>query len=71
MKCRMDSTHYLLDKEKAARKTDSFYNGKLTGIFGEGVWESNSPRTLYAPNTGFEDQEAHQVPIHLQSERVK
>jgi len=33
----MDSTHYLLDKEKAARKTDSFYNGKLTGIFGEGV----------------------------------
>ena len=26
------------------------------------MWESNPPRTLQTPNTGFEDQEAHQLP---------
>ena len=32
--------------------------------FGEGMWESNPPRTLLTPHTGFEDQEAHQSPIY-------
>ena len=31
-------------------------------IFGEGMWESNPPRTLLTPNTSFEDQGAHQLP---------
>ena len=31
-------------------------------ISGERVWESNPPRTLLTPNTGFEDQGAHQLP---------
>ena len=30
-----------------------------TSLFGEGMWESNPPRTLLTPHTGFEDQEAH------------
>ena len=28
------------------------------------MWESNPPRTLLTPHTGFEDQEAHQLPIY-------
>lgn len=28
------------------------------------MWESNPPRTLQTPNTGFEDQEAHQLPFY-------
>lgn len=31
---------------------------------GERVWESNPPRTRLTPNTGFEDQGAHQLPNH-------
>src|SRR5699024_8204526 len=29
------------------------------------MWESNPPRTLLTPDTGFEDQEAHQLLIYL------
>ena len=32
--------------------------------FGEGMWESNPPRTLLTPHTGFEDQETHQLSIY-------
>ena len=35
-------------------------------FFGGGMWESNPPRTLQTPNTGFEDQEAHQLPFYPQ-----
>ena len=30
------------------------------------MWESNPPRTRLTPNTGFEDQGAHQLPYHAQ-----
>ena len=35
-----------------------------TSLFGEGMWESNPPRTLLTPHTGFEDQETHQLSIY-------
>ena len=31
---------------------------------GGSMWESNPPRMLLTPHTGFEDQEAHQLPIY-------
>ena len=41
---------------------------------GESTWESNPPKKLLTPHTGFEDQEAHQHPfapirkiIHIKS----
>ena len=36
----------------------------LEALFGEGMWESNPPRTLLTPHTGFEDQETHQLSIY-------
>ena len=40
-----------------------FFNSKMF-FSGEGMWESNPPRTLLTPHTGFEDQEAHQLLIY-------
>lgn len=31
--------------------------------YGESTWESNPPKKLLTPHTGFEDQEAHQHPF--------
>lgn len=34
-----------------------------TARLGESTWESNPPKKLLTPHTGFEDQEAHQHPF--------
>ncbi len=31
-------------------------------IYGGSMWESNPPKTLLTPHTGFEDQRQHQPP---------
>ena len=35
------------------------------------MWESNPPGTLLTPHTGFEDQEAHQLPNYPHIDEVK
>ncbi len=42
-----------------------FYSikGLIQNKNGGGEWESNPPRTGSPPNTGFEDQEQHQLPV--------
>ncbi len=47
-------------KKRASRRS------RQTRFSGEDVWESNPPRTLFTPYTGFEDQEAHQLPTRPQ-----
>ena len=52
---------------KNAPKNSEHFIYKFGIIFGERVWESNPPRTLLTPNTGFEDQGAHQLPNRAHS----
>ena len=51
--------------KKSHGKPFHLYVKKYSFIFtGGSMWESNPPRMLLTPHTGFEDQEAHQLPIY-------
>ena len=54
-----------MGNRKCSEFFGAFFVYKCEIIFGERVWESNPPRTLLTPNTGFEDQGAHQLPDYL------
>ena len=51
-----------MGNRKCSEIFGAFFVYKYEIVFGERVWESNPPRTLLTPNTGFEDQGAHQLP---------
>ena len=51
--------------KKSHGKPFHLYVKKILFKFTGGrMWESNPPRMLLTPHTGFEDQEAHQLPIY-------
>gem|GEM_PF-6293566 len=50
-------------KNSNSKSFSSFFISKVRNIqFGGSMWESNPPMRLPTPNTGFEDQRAHQHP---------
>lgn len=46
------------------RHTEDLCECFFAFLFGGNIWESNPSGTGLAPHTGFEDQEAHQLPIY-------
>ena len=50
----VDGLSYYIKKERNKYALLSYRHLDVI-IFGEGMWESNPPRTLLTPNTSFED----------------